>query len=181
MIRLLQQRLHSLRIATTTMPDREAWLHCGLLFGASSALALAFGWKTRLLECEPLDARWPVILALPATLSFFPSLTEELIFRSLLLPHPSEEASERNRSVAALVALTAFVLWHPLQGVTIRPRARPVFQDWRFLAETALLGSTCTAAYYRTGSIWPPVLMHWLTVVAWVLFLGGRRVALDAE
>jgi len=40
-----------------------------------------------------------------------------------------------------------------------------------------LLGAACTGAYARTGSIWPPVAIHWLTVVLWkVLFAGPPGV-----
>jgi hypothetical protein len=67
MIRLIQQRRHSLCIATTTMPDCKAWLHCGVLFGASSVLALAAGWQTRLIQVDPVELWSPTMLTLPAT------------------------------------------------------------------------------------------------------------------
>jgi predicted Abi (CAAX) family protease len=38
-----------------------------------------------------------------------------------------------------------------------------------------VLGAVCTTAYRRTGSLWPPVLLHWVTVVCWMMLLGGRN------
>ncbi len=30
-------------------------------------------------------------------------------------------------------------------------------------------------AYLQSGSLWTPVVIHWLAVVVWLLFLGGYR------
>ena len=44
------------------------------------------------------------------------------------------------------------------------------------LSLATLLGATCTAAYLISRSIWPPVVLHWLTVLAWIWLLGGRAL-----
>ena len=73
----------------------------------------------------------------------------------------------RTGRVRAVIALAAFVLWHPVQVWLGLPMAQPVFLEPAFLVMAALLGVVCTLAYRRSGSIWPAVMIHWLTVVAW--------------
>jgi predicted Abi (CAAX) family protease len=51
---------------------------------------------------------------------------------------------------------------------------RTLLADPRFLVQVTLLGLACSLAYLVSGSIWPPVLIHWLTVVVWLL---GHRLA----
>mmetsp|Transcript_31336 Transcript_31336/g.57133 ORF Transcript_31336/g.57133 Transcript_31336/m.57133 type:complete len:89 (-) Transcript_31336:92-358(-) len=41
---------------------------------------------------------------------------------------------------------------------------KPMFVDWRFLCEAAILGIAVQEALFRTGSLWPGVIMHWLWV-----------------
>jgi predicted Abi (CAAX) family protease len=176
MLSLIQRRLHSLSAAMTTIPNRQTWQRCGVLFGVSSTIALATGIQSRLIQLEPLDAPCSTMLTLPVTLFVFPGITEEALFRGLLLPHPREGASKKQRGIAAIGSLVAYILWHPLQGATTSPAERAIFQDRRFLFQTGLLGTTCTGAYYLSGSLWPPVMIHWLTVLAWVFILGGGRV-----
>ena len=60
----------------------------------------------------------------------------------------------------AALALALFVLWHPAQV-------------WLGLLIAAALGLTCTLAWRMTGSIWPAVAIHWVTVVGWKAVLGG--------
>jgi len=31
-------------------------------------------------------------------------------------------------------------------------------------------------AYLISRSLWPPVLLHWITVVAWIILLGGQQL-----
>ena len=59
---------------------------------------------------------------------------------------------------------------HPVNGAI---SGRAVFLDPSFLVLATLLGIVCTMTYLRSGSIWPPILFHWFTVVVWIMFLGG--------
>ena len=43
----------------------------------------------------------------------------------------------------------------------------------------ALLGITCSVSYVLSRSLWTPIIIHWLTVVVWVIFLGGRNKLLE--
>ena len=38
-------------------------------------------------------------------------------------------------------------------------------------------GIGCGLARWRTGSLWPPVAIHWLMVVVWQTWLGGFSLA----
>jgi predicted Abi (CAAX) family protease len=35
-------------------------------------------------------------------------------------------------------------------------------------------------AYRISGSLWPPILMHWITVLVWTMFLGGKKLLTGA-
>jgi predicted Abi (CAAX) family protease len=50
---------------------------------------------------------------------------------------------------------------------------RHIFWRPTYLAVVALLGLVCTFLYLKTGSVWPPVLVHGITVALWKLFFGG--------
>jgi predicted Abi (CAAX) family protease len=106
-------------------------------------------------------------------LAIRPSLLEELIFRVLFIPHPAQGHPLRTTLIWAIVSLGIFILWHPINGIFIRSIARPLFTDPLFLTFAGLLGIACTTAYLRSGSIWPPMVIHWAVVTPWILFLGG--------
>lgn len=73
----------------------------------------------------------------------------------------------------ATLALALFMLWHPAQVWLGLPMAQPAFLAPGFLIIAAALGLTCTLAWRMTGSVWPAVVIHWLTVVGWKALLGG--------
>ena len=73
----------------------------------------------------------------------------------------------------AVGALLLYVAAHPLNAILFRPGLRTLFESPAYLSLAALLGATCTAAYWISRSIWPPVLIHWLTVLAWLYLFGG--------
>ncbi|HEX7021522.1 MAG TPA: CPBP family glutamic-type intramembrane protease, partial [Trueperaceae bacterium] len=107
---------------------------------------------------------------LPGAL-LWPSLTEETLFRVLLYPHPTETAS--CRPAQALSSLALYIALHPINARLLRPAARGVFDAPAFLLLAGMLGGLNLGLYQRTGSVWPPVLTHWLTVAAW-LYFGGK-------
>lgn len=72
------------------------------------------------------------------------------------------------------MALALFVAWHPINGLFLKTEASQTFLDPVFLLLATLLGGCCTFVYLRTGSIWPSTLIHWLSLVSWKAFLGGR-------
>ena len=82
-------------------------------------------------------------------------------------------------SRAILLSTLAFVAWHPFNALLFNHSAIPLFLDPWFLVITAALGVTCGYGYVVSRSIWVPVIIHWSTVCAWVLLLGGRNLVLE--
>jgi predicted Abi (CAAX) family protease len=146
-----------------------------LVLAVYAALALAQGRRSGFL---PAGWRWPPLgqlLPRAAALLVMPALVEELLFRVALLPHPLE--GERGSALLAWIALSVglFVLYHPLAARLWYPQARAVFADPRFLVQCSILGLACALVYVVTGSLWPPVLIHWLAVLVWLEPLQGRQ------
>ncbi len=175
----LQDRLQDLRRGLRTLPKAE---DAPFLVGAIllyAAAAAAVGFSTGYFSISFLDASPSLMLFLPFTLFVMPCLLEEIVFRGLMLPHPSRKLNARTLALYAVVSISAFTLWHPLNALTINQAAQSVFTDLRFLFIAGLMAVCCTAAYLRTGSLWVSILIHWLTVLVWVFFLGGRNLVLD--
>jgi predicted Abi (CAAX) family protease len=105
-----------------------------------------------------------------------PAMTEEIVFRGLLLPRHADSMSRGRRLVLAAAALAAYVASHPLTALLFRQEALSLFENPIYLVLVALLGLSCTATYLISQSIWPPVALHWLTVVAWIWFFGGHAL-----
>ena len=105
--------------------------------------------------------------ALAASLFVAPALGEELLFRGLIIP----QSGDGGRWIA--ISTLLFVLWHPLQAVTFGPPWAQAFLDPWFLAVVALLGLALGQIYAATGSLWPCIATHWLTVLGWKTLFGG--------
>ncbi len=160
--------------AATTVPGADAWLGCLLLFIVYGAIALPVGFQTGLLKREQVTSWTTILITIGVTL-VFPSLVEEIIFRALLLPHPSEHQSLGAIALWSGVSLVLFILAHPLNALWVMTSRRATFWDESFLTLAGLLGVVCTLTYLQSGSLWLPVLLHWVVVVIWLLALGGDR------
>jgi predicted Abi (CAAX) family protease len=138
---------------------------------------LAIGFHAELFSVDVID--YPVSVVLPFSLFVFPSLLEEAFFRGVLIPNNASSQS-KSRIVAYIVVSTAaFVLWHPANALTINTTAAALFLNPTFLLIVTLLGITCSVSYVLSRSLWTPIIIHWLTVVVWVIFLGGRNKLLE--
>ena len=159
------RRLHA---ALATWPDAQGWRQAGrdLLWGLPAIALLAFVTGLARFDPMPFGARW---LAFFFGLMLVPALGEELAFRALLVPRPDQPFP----AWQAVLAVTAFLLWHPLQVLGFGPAWSALFLDPRFLAIVAVLGALLVRLYRATGSIWPCVATHWLVVAAWKLLFAG--------
>lgn len=166
----------NLAAGLTTSPLR-AWRISGLLALAYAIPALALGLASGLLQPGLVEARFFILL--PLSLFLFPSLLEEAFFRGLLIPRDTARRGPGAVVFFTLLSTLTFVAWHPLNALTINPTAREVFLNPTFLGIVFLLGLSCSLAYIYSRSLWVPVIIHWLTVVVWVLFLGGRNLVLE--
>ncbi|MGF1522246.1 MAG: type II CAAX prenyl endopeptidase Rce1 family protein [Leptolyngbyaceae cyanobacterium] len=157
---------------STTLTGRKWLITLGalLLYGA---IALPYGFYTRFLQVSIAPMRsWLAPLRM-IQLFIVPAMVEEGIFRVLLLPHPLEGIETNRWLLWALLSLTAFVLYHPLNARLFYPPGRGTFSDQRFLVLVVLLGVVCSGVYALTGSFWAIALIHWVVVVVWLLALGG--------
>jgi predicted Abi (CAAX) family protease len=161
-VRRLLQRLRS---ALTTAPRARDWLELAAVAALFAAVLGPAGFATGLLRWAPKPFE-----PLPAFGVFFiPALGEELMFRGPWIPGRGESG---HAARPILWTTVAFTLWHVLETRWL-PRAAPLFLRWDFLAWAALLGLACAVLRRRSGSLWPPVILHWAAVVAWETWLGG--------
>jgi predicted Abi (CAAX) family protease len=170
------RRLRDVRDAIVTAPSAAAWRRCALLYAAFVVCALPIGLLSGLLHpsLPPLSSGAALVAAL--TIALHPAFTEEIVFRALMLPRRLDGIGRARLATTIAVALFLYVVAHPLNAKFFWPAAWGVFGNPFYLAMATLLGATCTAAYLISGSIWPSVVMHWLTVTLWILLLGGQAL-----
>lgn len=172
----LKTRIASVAIAFQRVPEFRVWLRCLALFAGYAAFVLAVGLSTGFLKPELMSGNWRAFVLVPVLIFFRPAAVEELFFRAILIPHPREDVSRRRVWITATLSLIVFIAMHPLNGYLVRHEAFAVFSSPLFLCFAGLLGIVCTLTYRISGSLWPPILIHWLTVVTWTVFLGGKRL-----
>jgi predicted Abi (CAAX) family protease len=144
-----------------------------LLLALYGAWALPWGWRSGFLpRCWRPSAPGP-LLRQAGSLLLMPALGEELLFRVALLPRLDESRSAPVLLAWMALSLGVFVAYHPLSGRLWYPAGRLVFDDGRFLLLCAALGLVCSVAYAASGSLLPPLLLHWLVVLVWLNPLGG--------
>ena len=139
--------------------------------------SLAIGFHAGLFSVGVID--YPMSVVLPFSLFIFPSLLEEAFFRGVLIPNAAASQSKSKILTYIAISTAAFVLWHPANALTINTTAATLFLNPAFLLIVTLLGITCSVSYVLSRSLWTPIIIHWLTVVVWVIFLGGRNKLLE--
>lgn len=167
---LLQARVFA---AIATIPGL---LDVYYLLGAISiygVLAIFIGFKFKFLEFS-IERNWSIVMRVIITAWFAPAILEELFFRVILLPHPSEKSSLGFLLTWIIVSLVLFVVYHPLNGATLFVARQKTFSDPIFLILAASLGVFCTFIYLNSGSLWTPAVFHWIVVVVWLLYFGGK-------
>lgn len=158
-------------------PPRDAFMFSLLLTIAYGVIALITGFASNLFEVGLVESKF--VFLLPFLLFVFPSLFEEAFFRGVLIPHNTKEKGYKNIVFYTLLSTLIFVLWHPLGALTINPAAREIFLNPSFLFIVFCLGLVCSLSYIYSKSLWWPIAIHWLTVLLWVLFLGGHNLVLE--
>jgi predicted Abi (CAAX) family protease len=158
----------------TPLTPRSVVLSLALL-GTYGALVLPAGFRSGFLQRRTHPSPPAALMGRAAGLLVLPALIEELVFRVGLLPHPLEGVGLASALAWGALSLGLFVAYHPLAARLWYPQGRHTFSDPRFLVPCALLGVICSIAYAATGSVWPPVLIHWLVVLVWVELLGGSH------
>ncbi len=164
-LRFVRKISDRFRFAVCTRLHQSDWLYALLLLGLYGLIYLPIGFASGFLKLEP---RWNALLGVTIATFFSPGLTEESVFRVLLIPHRSEPVMPYKRWVWTILSWLAFVIYHPLN-----PGGRSFFSSPIFLLGAGLLGMICTSSYLRSGSLWIPVILHWFIVVIWLVMLGG--------
>ena len=157
--------LDRLRRGLVKAPGWRDLAELGLAGVALTVLVGPAGLTTGLLHWAPR----PLQLGPALGIIVVPALGEELMFRGPWIPDRTEPASPWP---AILATTAAFCLWHVLETAWL-PKAAPLFLRPDFPAWTVLLGLTCAILRRRSGSLWPPVILHWAAVLAWETWLGG--------
>ncbi|MBD2501586.1 CPBP family intramembrane metalloprotease [Anabaena azotica FACHB-119] len=165
--------IYRLRLAFSTLPNIQAWLTTVVILLLFTAIALPLGFYTHFLKFEFLLTSPVKIILIIAGCLIIPAILEELVFRVLLLPHLTENTAIIQQLFWGFTSLISFIIYHPLEGLTVYPPGKETSLNPVFLLLVALLGIVCNFAYYQSGSIWTPVFIHWVIVVAWLLFFGG--------
>jgi predicted Abi (CAAX) family protease len=161
--------------AIATIPNGWAWLYAANLLILYSLIALPIGFKFNFLHIEIVGLPPVRIWGLLIICLLSPAITEEIVFRVLLLPHTSENYSPAHLALWGSVSLAIFILYHPLNALSFYSAGQKAFFNPVFLTLAAILGIACTLSYWQSGSLWPPVAIHWLVVVAWLTLLGGYK------
>jgi predicted Abi (CAAX) family protease len=175
----LFNRLIDIKRGLIILPKGSDILFSVVVFLLYMAATLPIGFCSGFFQIEIIRVTIWVMIALPVSLFFLPAIFEEIVFRGFLLPHKGRVVPNIHLLFYAAFSIAAFVVWHPLNAMTINPPAYSMFTDPVFLCLAALMAIACTITYLKTGSLWVPIAIHWLTVVVWVFFLGGRNFVLD--
>ena len=154
---------------TTTLA--RVWPRLMLPLASYSLVAVAVALNSQNIFPVSLPPLWKV-LVMPVVLVVFPSLIEEVVFRGVLLPRKVADAPPVSRFAAVSVSTAIFTIWHPLNHWLIGLSDTSIFVEPAFLFIVVALGYACGYAYLRTGSLWAPIFIHWLTTVVWNLFFG---------
>lgn len=144
------------------------------LLAAYAVICLPIGLQTGFLTFSWPEAPLRSIAKIMITCLFLPAISEESIFRVMLLPHRNENPSRFELTVSNILSLALFIVYHPLNALTVFPAGYPTFLNPVFLFQAGVLGIICSMSYNKTGSIWPSVFIHWFLVINWQIFFGGR-------
>ncbi|HEY9652117.1 MAG TPA: CPBP family glutamic-type intramembrane protease [Coleofasciculaceae cyanobacterium] len=152
--------VHRLIEAISTLPNVQSWLYAAVLSLVYLIIALPIGFQHGFLRFEVLRVSWKTIIGVLAIAWVTPAFTEELFFRVLLLPRTTEQVSESELWFWGFVSLALFIVYHPLNALTLFPQGLETFFNWIFLLLAALLGILCSLTYFYSGSLWIPVLTY---------------------
>lgn len=158
--------LYRLRAATRSMPSRTSWVWTIVALGVYGVMYVPFGVSVGFLKFQPeLHAGQWLNVAFGSFL--MPGLSEELMFRTILIPHPTEPMPPIVRQGWIFGSWVLFIFVH------LMPWTPGFFHEMPFLLGAGLLGMLCTLSYLQSRSMWTAVFIHWMIVVQWLLVWGG--------
>jgi predicted Abi (CAAX) family protease len=170
----LQTLVYRAIAAISTLPSAQAWLHSAFLLLLLTLISLPLGFYFGFLQVDILKAGRRTVASV-AVGSLLTALGEELFFRVLFLPQTHASATLAVQWFWGGFSLVIFIIYHPLNALSFYPQGRLLFFQPMFLLLAGFLGVACILAYLQSGSFWLPVGIHWLTLLVWLLLLGGYR------
>ena len=164
---------HKVISALLTVPTLESWLMTVFLLLVIALTCLPIGFYSGLLEIRILPLSFLGIVKILVSRFFFPCFAEELLFRVLLLPNPTPNTSVNIQLTMAFISIVLYVIGHPIFAALVYQKAFGVFTNPGFLLSTLILGIMLTISYWHSRSIWPPIVIHWIVVIVWLLIFDG--------
>jgi predicted Abi (CAAX) family protease len=161
--RRLKYRLYAGFVTRPQRKDLGFAIVCLLLY---SVIYLPIGLSIGFLHWQPEPNPWQWFNVMLAAL-IMPGLSEELVYRVILIPHPTEPIGPIFRQRLIFLSWILFLLAH------FHPGSPTFFHQPPFLIGAGLLGILCTLSYLQSRSIWMPMFIHWTIVVNWLLIWGG--------
>jgi len=137
---------------------------------------LFVGFNTNLLEYKPITSY--MVFILPISLFIFPTLLEEVFFRGVLIPYNLKYKSFKIIIFYIFISTILYTSIHLIYA-SINPISAIYFTNINFLSIVFFLGFTCSIAYIYSQSLWLSVIIHWITVLVWVVVLNGRNLILE--
>jgi uncharacterized protein len=165
-MKILTRVANRVKTAVLTTPSQKSWLIAIGLLALYAVIYLPIGFALGFLTIEILPA-WQVIIRVVVSAFLMPGVSEELGFRVLFIPLPSERVSQTSRYIWLGISWLLFLLWH------LHPFSPAFFHTPAFLIGAGLLGIMCTISYLQSASLWTPAMMHGVIVAVWLVMLGG--------
>jgi len=159
--------------AMLTIPTMKDWMVATILLLIIMVTCLPLGLWHKFLDIRIPELSATKTISVLVNRFLFPCFAEEFIFRVLLLPAKNSLIPIKTQLFLAAVSLIAYVASHPLNATLFYKQASGIFNTPFFLLSTTILGIACTLAYVASGSIWTPIAIHWITIISWLLALGG--------
>lgn len=122
----------------------------------------AFALVVLLLRGHGAEAISPLSLKSALGALFIPALWQELVFRVLLLPHPTEGVQPMTAVIWSVISLGLFMAYRGLRARFLHLKG----SRSRHLFLSLVLGMLATGIYLITGSLWTVVGLHW---GSWIL------------
>jgi predicted Abi (CAAX) family protease len=88
------------------------------LLGLYTLFYLPLGFYSGFLKLE-IQSKWTTWIVVLISTFIMPGLNEEIIFRVLLIPHPSEQVASRSRWISIIVSWVLFLVYHPLNPLGV--------------------------------------------------------------
>eukprot|EP00978_Attheya_sp_CCMP212_P007324 scaffold17003_cov41-Attheya_sp.AAC.1 len=161
------------KLGFMTWPSHQGWIYTFGITSGSTLLAGGVATVTGFVDPVKDMTKPNPIKMLSAFL--VPSLVEELLWRVVLLPHPTVQPISLQYAMAILFL---HVGMHPVLGELelFGPRGRFVFCDPIFLVLATIVLGGATASYSVSGgSVYAAIVAHAVPVTLWRDCFGGEQ------